>query len=169
MMKFIYACALFLMFSITSYSQKDSVTVYVFLKEDCVISENYTLTLNRLYNTFANNKIEFIGLFPSTREEPIEAFREKYAITFPLKSDYFQTMTKKLGATVTPEVIVYNNVCNEILYQGRIDDTYFRVGKKRTVTTTAELEAALKAIIANTPVLIKKTEPVGCLINLGER
>lgn len=168
-MKISYFLTLFLLLQQISYSQIDSIKVYVFLKEDCVISQNYTPTLNRLYQTFSSQKIEFIGLFPSTREKPIEAFREKYAITFPLKSDYFQTMTKKLGATVTPEVIVYNNVCNEILYQGRIDDTYFRVGKKRTVTTTAELEAALEAIIANKPVLIKKTEPVGCLINLGER
>lgn len=149
------------------YSQKDSVTVYIFLKEDCVISQNYTPTLNRLYQTFSSQKISFIGLFPSTRDEAIETFRQKYAITFPLKSDYFQTLTKKLGATVTPEVVVYNETCGEILYKGRIDDMYYRVGKKRTVTTTAELEDALKSIVAGKPVLIKETEAVGCLINLN--
>lgn len=166
-MKIIYFFTLFLLFHNIGYSQKDSITVYLFLREDCVISQNYTPTLNRLYDTFSNKKIGFIGIFPSTRDEQIETFRNKYAITFPLESDYFQALTKKMGATVTPEVIVYNQVCNEILYKGRIDDAYFRVGKKRTVTTTAELEEALKAIKAGKPILIKETKAVGCLINLN--
>jgi len=168
-MQAIYIFLLFLLFQNIGYSQKDSITIYLFLREDCVISQNYTPTLNRLYETFSTKKIGFIGLFPNTRDEQIETFRKKYAVTFLLKSDYFQTITKKLGATVTPEVIVYNQVCNEILYKGRIDDTYFRVGKKRAVTTTAELEEALKAIKAGKSIVVKETEPVGCLINLNER
>lgn len=166
-MQFIHFLFLFLGTQSIVYSQTDSVTVYVFLREDCVISQNYTPTLNRLNQIFSSYNIDFVGLFPSTRDEQIELFRQKYEVIFPLQSDYFQIMTKKLGATVTPEVIVYNENSKEILYKGRIDDTYYRIGKKRTVTTTAELEDALKAIIAGKPVLIKETEPVGCFINLN--
>jgi len=150
-------------------SQADSVMVYLFLKTDCVISRQYVPALNRLYRQFASEKTRFIGLFPGTRDAEIEAFRQKYEIVFPLQSDYFQTLTRQLGATVTPEAVVYDAICNEILYKGRIDDMYVRVGKKRTVTTTAELEDALKAIQARQPVAVKKTQAVGCLINLGER
>jgi peroxiredoxin len=166
-MKAIYIFTFFLLFQNISYSQTDSITVYVFLREDCVISQNYTSTLNRLYQIFSSQKIGFIGLFPSTRDESIVAFRNKYHINIPLKSDYFQTITKELGATVTPEVIVYNEICNEILYQGRIDDTYFRVGKKRSVTTTAELEEALKAIVNGKTIAVRKTQPIGCLISFN--
>ncbi len=156
-----------LLLPIMAFSQKDSVTVYVFLREDCVISQNYTPKLNQLFEQYQSEKLGFVGIFPSTRDAQITAFQEKYRLLFSLQSDYYQTITKKLGATVTPEVVVYNHVCQEILYQGRIDNTYFRVGKKRTVTTTSDLEDALKAITNNQAVAVRKTEPVGCLITFN--
>lgn len=166
-MKLFFILAFCILLQGIGYSQKDSVTVYIFLREDCVISQNYTLILNQLHQKYANEKIGFIGIFPNSKDEQIAAFQQKYKLPFPLKSDYFTAITKKLGATVTPEVVVYNQVCNEILYRGRIDNTYFKVGKKRTVTTTSELEDALKAIQTGQPIPIKETEPVGCLISFN--
>ena len=62
--------------------------------------------------------------------------------------------------------MVYNHNDQEILYKGRIDNAYFRVGKKRGVTSTSDLKDALEAIVRGEPVLIKETEAVGCFINL---
>ena len=47
---------------------------------------------------------------------------------------------------------------------GRIDDSYFRVGKKRNVITTGELKYVLSCITNNKPVQINWKEAVGCFI-----
>ena len=150
-----------------SYSSSDSITVYVFLHESCVISQYYTLPLRKLHNEFASDKIQFIGLFPnfSSKPENIKAFKEKYNIPFALKTDYFKTKTEKFGATVTPEVVVFNETKNKILYKGRIDDAYARIGKKRRFTNTSELKDALNSIVNDEPILIAETNAVGCFIN----
>ena len=69
-----------------------------------------------------------------------------------------------MGATVTPEVVVYNESKQQILYKGRIDNTYARIGQKRRITTTSELKDVLEAIKNNQAVLVSHTQPVGCLI-----
>ena len=147
---------------------KDSVSVYIFLHDACVISQNYTLMLNELAATFSSDELSFVGVFPdfSSKPDKIEAFREKYKITFPLKTDYFKTLTQKMGATITPEVVVFDHQQEEILYKGRIDNSYFRVGKRRTVTTTSELEDALRAITNGEPVAVKETPAIGCIISM---
>jgi len=50
------------------------------------------------------------------------------------------------------------------LYQGRIDNTYYRVGKRRSITTTAELKEVLNAIEEQTTIPIDQTEAIGCFI-----
>ena len=154
----------------TEAAPKDSITVYVFLLDACVICQNYTLPLKELHAKYANDQVNFVGLFPNFTSKPpqIEAFKKKYQIPFELKTDYFKTKSKQFGITVTPEVVVYNHTKEEVLYKGRIDNTYFRVGKRRTITTTSELEDALEAIKNGQPIKVKETEAVGCFINYNE-
>ena len=147
--------------------RQDSVTVYVFLHESCVISQYYTLPLRELHSRYANDKIQFLGLFPnfSSKPDKIMAFKEKYEVPFTLKADYYHTKKEALGARVTPEVVVYDECNGEILYKGRIDDSYARVGKRKRVTSTSELKDVLEAISHNRPVPVPSTEAVGCLIS----
>lgn len=146
---------------------KDNITVYIFLHESCVISQYYTLSLKELHQKYADNTIEFIGLFPnfSSKPENIEQFKEKYQIPFDLKTDYYHTIKEKFEAMVTPEVVVYNESAEEIIYKGRIDDAYARVGKRKRVTSTSELKDVLEALANNEPILTANTQAVGCFIN----
>ncbi len=169
MNKFFYLLVFpFFLLAVRAISQ-DSISVYLFLHDECVISQNYTALLNQLHEEYGK-EVAFVGLFPnfSSKPDKIEAFRQKYHISFPLKTDYYKTITKAMGATVTPEVVIFDHTLGQKLYQGRIDDTYFRVGKRRTVTTTAELEDALHAIRKGKPIPITETDAVGCFINLRE-
>lgn len=145
---------------------QDSITVYIFLHDDCIISQNYTLTLKTLHKEFANEHLQFVGLFPDFASKPknIQAFKAKYNISFLLQQDYYHTKKEAFGATVTPEVVIYNETQAQILYQGRIDDTYARVGQRRKITNTSELKDALEAIRDNQPIEVTKTEPIGCFI-----
>ena len=154
-------------FATPTNDAKDKITVYIFLHESCLISQFYTLPLKELHSTFASKRLQFVGLFPNTSSQPknIQKFKEKYQIPFELKTDHSKFKVAQFGATVTPEVVVYNETQNQVLYQGRIDNTYARVGKKRQVTTSAELKDALEAITNCETIAVTKTDPVGCFIN----
>jgi hypothetical protein len=67
--------------------------------------------------------------------------------------------------TVTPEVVVFDETAGRVLYQGRIDNLFERVGKRRRVVTLHELKDALDAIRNNIPVPVARTTAVGCLLN----
>lgn len=146
---------------------QDSIVVYVFLHEACIISQYYTLPLRALHQEYANKDVQFIGLFPnfSSKPDKIQQFKEKYQIPFELKADYYHIRKEKFEATVTPEVVVYNESKGHIIYKGRIDDAYARVGKKKRVTTTSELKDVLEAIKTNQPVLVSNTPAIGCFIS----
>ncbi len=148
----------------------DTLTVYVFLLEDCVISQNYTDLLNKLALEYKNKKIGFLGLFPNSfsRDSTIKAFSTKYNIVFPLKTDHYQTLTKKMGVTITPEVAVFDQKNNVLLYRGRINNQYEKIGRRRNMATTSELEDVLKSWINNKPIAFFETKAIGCFINMNK-
>ena len=148
-------------------SSKDGITVYVFLHESCLISQYYTLPLRKLHQEYCNKNIQFVGLFPnlSSKTDKIRSFKKKYKIPFELKTDFYHTKTDKFGATITPEVVVYNETKQQIIYKGRIDDSYARVGKRKRVTATSDLKNVLEAIVNDKSILVFETKAVGCFIS----
>ncbi|MDZ4682139.1 MAG: redoxin family protein [Saprospiraceae bacterium] len=148
----------------------DSITVYLFLREDCVICQQYTPQLERLAAECGGKGVHFFGVFPNASSSPelIAEFAEKYGLTFPLETDPDQTLTHRFGVTITPEVVVYDHRLGQVLYTGRIDDRYVKVGKRRRHVQTSELEDALKAIRSGQPVAIREAPATGCLITLLE-
>lgn len=164
--RFLLFFSIIFFFSSFSIPEKENIAVYIFLGEECVISQHYTLQLKELHARFANENITFKGYFPNpnSTEESIEQFKEKYTLPFDLKLDKAQLQMMKFGVTVTPEVIIFKPSSQEILYQGRIDNTYFKVGKRRRVTTTFELENALKSIQKGEEITVQQTEVIGCFI-----
>ena len=180
----IYVALAFLLFSFNIQAQRnneptrnisgqiqDSIIVYVFFHESCVISQYYTLPLRELHEEYANENVKFIGLFPNFSSKPnqIETFKEKYQIPFELKTDYYHKKKEKFGATVTPEVVVYNESKGQLIYRGRIDDAYARVGKRKRVTTTSELKNVLESIRNNQPIMVSNTQAIGCFIGKNKR
>lgn len=153
-----------------SLEKTDQIKVYIFLLDECKICHHYSLSLTELYNTYQSEQIEFIGLFPNFVSQPkeISKFKKNFKIPFPLKTDYYKSKATKFGVTVTPEVVVYNETKDEILYKGRIDNSYFKLGKQRSHTTKYELKDALQAITSGEEIVVKETQSVGCFINFNE-
>ncbi len=157
--------------SSTNFAQsKDSITVNFFLLEDCKICQYYAPTIQQLYDDYDNEHITFIGYFPNrySSEKDIATFKEKYKIPFKLKKEFFQTRTQKYNVTVTPEVVVYNETTDKIIYQGRIDNSYAKLGKRRRVVTEHELSVVLDNINKGSELVKSKTKAIGCLITLVE-
>jgi thiol-disulfide isomerase/thioredoxin len=160
--------SLLLVFSISGISQdRDSITVYYFLGEDCKICQYYTPTMNELYEKYNSEDVSFIGLFPNHFSSPdsIDIFKQKYAIPFTLKKEFFLTKTKEFDVKLTPEVVVYNETTEEIMYQGRIDNSYYKLGRRRQVVTSHELRDVLRCIVDGREVDVPAATPIGCLIS----
>ncbi|MEM8906918.1 MAG: redoxin domain-containing protein [Bacteroidota bacterium] len=148
-------------------SEQDSIQVYLFLAEQCPISQYYTRPLRQLYEQFAQQDVQFLGIFsnPDATAKGMAHFQEKYQLPFDLILDKTQRKMEQFSVRVTPEVVVVQGTNQRVIYQGRIDNTYFRVGRRRTVTTTSELRDVLQALtVGSSAVAFAKTQAVGCLI-----
>jgi peroxiredoxin len=150
----------------TRYSSVPKATVYVFLADTCPICQTSTLALRQLHATYAAQGVAFVGIFPDAQTRPADIilFQRHYQVPFPLRQDEGQLLTRRLRASITPEAVVLAPN-GRLLYQGRIDDSYVALGKRRTVVAHHELQDALAAVVSGQPVAVPRTEAVGCLIN----
>lgn len=148
----------------------DSLTVYVFLLDECVISQYFTPTLNDLQNKYSGRKVGFIGYFPNFSSKPaqIEEFGKKYKLTFPLKQDYYKDWTNKFGIKVTPEVAVWDHRSDRLIYRGRIDDSYVRVGKRKLHIQNQDLKNMIDGWLeGKVPGETVSTQAIGCYISFS--
>lgn len=140
--------------------------VYLFLLEDCKITQAYTDKLRSLHGAFASDSIRFEGFFPNpiSTDSTVQTFVVKHRLPFPCTRLGAYAMAKRFGVSITPEVVVYNETLDSVYYQGRVDNLYERIGQRRQVVTSHELEAALYCIQHCKPIPVPRTVAVGCLL-----
>jgi hypothetical protein len=139
--------------------------LFVFLSPECPISQNYTRTLNLLNRQYAGN-IDIDGIIPGKtwKSADITAFVAKYHISFPLWMDRSLSLAHYLRASVTPEVILLAPD-NTLIYRGAIDNWFQSLGKSRNAPTQNYLQDAIGLALRHAHPAIKRTTPVGCMIN----
>ena len=156
---------------VQTFSRADSLTVYIFLEDECLISQYYTNELTRLYDKYHKEHVGFIGYFPSpmTGSQEIEVFADKFKLKFPMLPDPDKTWTRKFEITVTPEVSILDHRTDRTIYKGRIDDSYVRVGKRKLHPQSHDLEDMIKAWQLNQiPDTLVQTQAIGCFITFTE-
>ncbi len=156
----------------SSFAQdySDSISVNFFLLDECRITQNMSGEIRYIFEHYNEAPFTFIGYFPnqSSKVEKLDAFMEYYNIPIPYQTDYHKEKAKYYEATIAPEVVVYDEKKQEILYKGRIDNSYDKVGSKRRVTTSRDLRLALEAILADQAIEQPRTQAIGCYINYNE-
>lgn len=149
----------------------DSLTVYVFLHDECVISQYFTPELTRLFEKYRSKGVGFVGYFPNAAasHEKMSAFGEAYHLDFPLIQDQFKAMARKLGVTITPEVAVWDHRLDMLIYRGRIDDSYVRVGKRKLHPQHFDLQEAIDGwLLGQYHTGLVQTQAIGCFINFTD-
>lgn len=138
---------------------------FVFLSPECPLCQNYTRTLNQLEQQYAG-KLSFYGIIPGKtyKQEDVAAFQAKYHIGFSLAMDRDLHLVHELHATTTPEVLLVA-ADNTVLYQGAIDNWYKSLGRAGSKPTQHYLQDAIDAVLRHETPQVRKTAPVGCLIN----
>ncbi|HMP28183.1 MAG TPA: thioredoxin-like domain-containing protein [Saprospiraceae bacterium] len=163
-----------LSFSILCYGQplqKDTLkpTVYIFMLEECVICQNYCPKINTIYEDY-HDKFNFLLVFPSFISKPstIEKFYKDYNIKIPYKTDFYKTLVNKFDVNVTPEVVIYDPKQESVLYKGRLDNSFFALGKRRKSGISTDLVIAIEQILSGQSPRPSSTQAIGCIINRDE-
>jgi peroxiredoxin len=160
-----YACIVLLISWQITNAQPAPVSIYVFLSPECPLCQNYTRTLNQLEGRYTG-KITIYGIVPGKtwKRSDLTAFAAKYHLAFPLQQDRDLKITHSLHATTTPEAILLGPD-STVIYQGAIDNWYKALGRAAGKPTQNYLQDAIDCSLRHQSPPIKKTEPVGCLIN----
>jgi peroxiredoxin len=145
------------------------MTVFVFLSETCPICQSYTLPLKSLYEKYHSQNVQFIGVFPNyySTQKDVDEFKNKYHIPFLLVKDKEGILTNKLNATITPQVFIQTK-SDSTIYSGRIDNSFYAIGKRRNIVTIMDLDDALSQYLAKKTIQNPKTQAVGCIITSTE-
>jgi hypothetical protein len=141
------------------------VTVLLFTRTDCPISNRFAPEIGRLYETFHPRGVDFYLVYIDPHEEPqaIQRHLDEYRYPCPALRDPRHILVALCQATTTPEAVVFNQH-HQITYQGRINDLYVDLGSSRPQPTTNDLADAIEATLAGQPVANPHTKPVGCVI-----
>jgi peroxiredoxin len=98
--------------------------------------------------------------YPQDSFENMQQFMEQYPSTKLIYlHDESQEVTKKLGASRTPEVFLFN-AKRELVYKGAIDDAW----ENANLVTQAYLEDAIEYCLDGLDIDYPEIEPVGCSI-----
>jgi len=165
--KFLILLLVFLFTGFQTRSETKGLTIYIFLSETCPICQSVAQELKKLHDQYSGNQISFNGIFPDkVLSNPItrQEFAKKYSLNFVMQPDSSHVLTQKFHATITPEVVVVDNESLEVIYRGKIDNSFASIGKRRTVVTEFYLRNVLESWHLGKKPVLSKTQPVGCII-----
>jgi hypothetical protein len=140
-------------------------TVFLFITNDCPISNAYAPEIHRLCDQYMRQDIAFYLVYadPSLSNDDARRHYTDYAYRCPAILDRNHELARRAGATVTPEAAVFLPDAT-LIYRGRIDNLYVDLGKPRYAATTHDLKDTLEAIVQNRPIQQTFTPAIGCHI-----
>ena len=153
------------LFGVSSAAAQTYV-VNVFMLESCTISQAFTDELIRLHQDFSSDSIQFVGWFPNqvSTWESIEEFRKTSDLPFVCRIDSGAVRARRYGVTITPEVAIVSVADQQVLYRGRVNDLFVRVGQRRGVVTQHDVRAVLRALTDGMSVTPRVTTAIGCIL-----
>jgi len=137
--------------------------VFIFVRTDCPISNRYAPELRRIYQQFEAQSVEFWLVYPDPSETVAGISKHVAEYGFPGNPirDPHHELVERAHAVTAPEAAVFDSE-GKLVYHGRIDDLWADVGAARPAARTHDLEEAISAVLAGTPVRRPETHAVGC-------
>jgi thiol-disulfide isomerase/thioredoxin len=149
-------------------SPHSKAVVLIFFGHDCPISNRYAPEISRLQQEYSAEGVELCLVYadPDLSRADARKHAKDYSFDFPAILDPTLRLAARVGASVKPEAAVLSPD-GEVLYRGRIDNTYADLGKGRATATQRDLRAALDSILAGEPVAVPRTQAIGCDIDFS--
>ena len=136
-------------------------TIIVFLSAQCPVVKAYNERINQLAADYKAKGVNFVGIQPNTLTESLDWMKsesEKAGYQFPVLVDNDFWLSDKLGATVTPEMYLFD-ADNKLIYHGAIDND--RSGRN---VTEYYLRVALDEKLGGKEIAKNRTKAFGCTI-----
>ena len=139
--------------------------IVVFIDEQCPISARYAPTLNELSEQAAAAGLQFYGVFSSPLMKPAGARRyvSEAGLRFPVLWDPSGDLALRLGPKVTPEAFAISS-SGSVLYRGRIDNRFPKLGVLRNVITSHDLRDVIAALARGDVPEPSYQPAVGCFL-----
>ena len=138
-------------------------TVIMFIAPDCPLCMTLSTPFSELSEKYTD--IQFLAIYSGKHYEPMEI--NMFATETKLKPcifrDYDYEVAHQLGASVTPEFFLIDSSAT-ILYQGAMDDRILELGSYKQQWDKHYLVDAIEATLEEKEVILKKTEPIGCVL-----
>lgn len=143
-------------------SAKRGVVAF-FVVTGCPIANSYVPEMNRIAKAYGPKGWQFDVVYVDSLYSPGSLLKhyKDFGYVFPALFDSSRVLAKLAKATKTPEAAVFSSN-GTLLYDGRIDDRYYELGKQRPQPRVHDLRDALDAIQAGKPVPHPRTEVIGC-------
>ena len=147
------------------HASSTKAVIWIFILEDCPISNAYSPEINRLIEEYQPEGIQFFLIHsnPKLTLQNAKKHRDDYGLKAPIILDHKHAWVHFAGATVTPEAVVFDAEGNR-LYLGRIDDRFPAFGKRRSQPIHTELRDAIQSILSKKPIAVKESKAIGCYI-----
>lgn len=147
----------------------NKISVVLFVRTDCPITNRYAPELVRLAQRFSHERtpVEFFLIYPDRAEtsESVAAHVATYHLPGRVLPDPQHELARRAHATIAPEAAVFDTG-GALRYHGRIDDRYISVGRSRPGgAETHDLEDAIAAVEAGKPVQQAATKAFGCFLS----
>jgi hypothetical protein len=141
------------------------ITVVVFTRADCPVSNRSAPEVRRLHETYHPRGVEFVLVYVDPHESPDAIRRHLREYDYPCRAlrDPEHRLVAHCDATTTPEAVVFGPD-RTMTYRGRVDDRYVDVGRPRAEPTSRDLADAIESSVLGRPVANPRTRAVGCLI-----
>jgi mono/diheme cytochrome c family protein len=139
--------------------------VLVFVTQDCPVANHYASEIGRIAREYADKKVPLL-LVHVDSDLTLDAARhhaEEYHLDMPILIDAKHELVARAGAKVTPEAAVITPD-GKVVYCGRIDDRFGKLGRQRPEPNQRELRDALDSVLAGTPVAVARVDAIGCPI-----
>jgi hypothetical protein len=140
-------------------------TLTIFVTSDCPVSNYYAPEVRQICGAYATRGVACMLVYEDVDldETRMRRHGDEYGYRLPASIDRDRATARRLGATVTPQVVLTDDT-GEVKYRGRIDNRYEAFGKPRRVVTERSLRDALEAVLAGRRVATPETPAIGCHI-----
>lgn len=138
------------------------VTALLFVSTTCPLSNRSAPELRRLYDKWRGQGVAFFLVYPDDTAAAVRTHAIAYGLPLPALRDPRHRLARAMGATVTPEAIVYRG--RQRIYRGRIDDRVVDFARERPAPTTHELDDAIAAGLAGHAPAVTEAPAFGCAL-----
>src|SRR5689334_4051436 len=135
-------------------------TVVIFISTKCPISNSYNDRMNAVYKDYTDRGVRFAFVNANSNEplSEIEEHARANQFAFKVYKDVNNVLADQFGATVTPEVYVFDKD-GVLQYHGQVDDA-----TNEARVRVRGFRNALDAVLAGKPIELKESKAFGCTI-----